>query len=64
MAQQVAPMPRHTVSDGGMTAVVNSTVFSFLATIIVGLRFYVRQIKRKGILVEDWLILAALVCPS
>lgn len=64
MAQQVAHTPRHDLSDGGHTAIVTSFVFSFLSTIAVGLRFYVRRVKSKGVFVEDWLILTALVCPS
>ena len=64
MAQQVANVTRNPLSHGGQTAIVVSFIFSFLATIAVGLRLYVRRIKRIGVLMEDWLILAALVCPS
>lgn len=64
MAQQVVTAPRNTLSDGGLTAVVVSFIFSFLAIIFVGLRFYVRRVKKVEVLVEDWLILTALVCPS
>lgn len=52
------------LSTGGLTAVVVSFIFTFLATIAVGLRFWVRRIKRVGVLVEDWLIVAALVCST
>jgi hypothetical protein len=47
--------PSHTghLSEGGITAVVLSFVFSFLATIAVGLRFWVRRIKGVGLLLED-----------
>lgn len=61
MAQQVRPALTHNLSDGGKTAIVTSVVFSSLATIAVGLRFYVRRIKRTGVFVEDWLLLSALV---
>ena len=59
-------VPSHTgrFSEGGITAVVLSFVFAFLATIAVGLRFWVRRIKGLGLWLEDWLILAALVCCS
>lgn len=50
------------LSEGGLTAVVLSTFFSVIAIIAVGLRFWVRRRKRIGPLLEDWLILAALVC--
>lgn len=50
------------LSQGGLTAVVLSTFFSVVAMIAVGLRFWVaRQMKRRELLLEDWLILAALV---
>lgn len=46
-----------------MTAIVVSFVFASLATVAVGLRFYVRRWMRKlGLLPEDWFIFAALVC--
>ena len=64
MAQQATPGPGHALSSGGLTAIVTSFVFSFLATVVVGLRFYVRRIKGVAVFIEDWLILAALVCPS
>ena len=62
MAKSIPSSPRQTLSGGGATAVVLSVVFSVLASIAVGLRFYIRRVKRVGVLLEDWLILAALVC--
>ena len=62
MAQQVGPTSRRALSDGGQTAIVTSVVFSFLATIAVALRFYVRRIKKVEAFLEDWLLFVALVC--
>ncbi len=63
MEQPVPLAGNHNLSGGGLTAIVLSCVFSSLSTIAVGLRFYVRRIKRVEVLVEDWIILAAAVCP-
>lgn len=52
------------LSSGGLTATIVSFVFSFLATIFVVLRFWVRRMRRLTVLLEDWLILAALVRSS
>ena len=64
MAERIAHAPRYALSDGGRTAIVTSVIFSFLSTIAMGLRFYMRRVKRVAVLLEDWLLLAALVCPS
>ena len=64
MAQQPPPSRTKILSDGGLTAIAVSSVFSFISSIAVALRFYVRRVKKVGVLVEDWLILAALVGPS
>lgn len=63
MAQH-PPTRTKILSDGALTAIAVSFVFSFISTIAVGLRFYVRRVKKVGVLVEDWMILAALVGPS
>ena len=60
MENQVPP-DTHNLSEGGLTAIVISFVFSSLSTIFLGLRFYVRHFKRVGLFLEDWLIVAALV---
>lgn len=62
MAKSIPSSSSQTLSGGGVTAIVLSVVFSVLASIAVGLRFYARRVKRVGVLLEDWLILAALVC--
>ena len=64
MEQQATLTFAHGLSDGGRTAFILSCVFSFLSSIAVGLRFYVRKLKNVRVLVEDWLLLAALVCPD
>ena len=56
-----SPQKAFGLSHGGLTAIVLSFLFSFLSTIVVGLRFYVRHFKRVGVFLEDWLILAAVV---
>ena len=61
MENQVPP-DTHNLSEGGLTAIVISFVFSSLSTFFLGLRFYVRHFKRVGLFLEDWLIFAALVC--
>lgn len=63
MAQHPSPRTK-ILSDGALTAITVSFAFSFISTIAVDLRFYVRRVKRVGLLVEDWMILAALVGPS
>ena len=62
MAKSIPSSSSQTLSGGGATAVVLSVVFSGLASIAVGLRFYARRVQRARVLLEDWLILAALVC--
>lgn len=62
LAVRATPSP-HTgeLSKGGLTAVVLSVFFSVIAIVAVGLRFWVRRMKGTRPLLEDWLILAALV---
>jgi hypothetical protein len=62
--RQLPSRPANALSNGGLTATIISFVFSFLATIFVVLRFWVRRMRRLTVLVEDWLILAALVRSS
>jgi hypothetical protein len=62
--RQMPSKSANALSDGGLTATVISFVFSFLATIFVVLRFWVRRMRRLAVLVEDWLILAAIVRSS
>ncbi|KAF2706112.1 hypothetical protein K504DRAFT_73421 [Pleomassaria siparia CBS 279.74] len=42
------------------TLIVVSAVFPALATVVVGLRFYVKRIKRQDLYWDDWTILASL----
>lgn len=60
-ARNTASSHLRDLSRIGTTAIILSFVFSFLATVFVGLRFWVRRIKRVGPLLEDWLVLVALV---
>lgn len=48
------------LSHGGLTAVVLSVFFSTTATIVVGLRFWVRRMKCVGPMQEDWLQIVTL----
>jgi hypothetical protein len=44
--------------------VVNGILWTSLATILVGLRFYTRAFIIRGLGSDDWLMLFALVCAS
>ena len=52
----------HELSPGSLTTVVLAMVFSSLATLFVASRFWVRRLKLSAPLLEDWTMLAALVC--
>ena len=45
----------------GVAVIVICTVFPFLATVSVGLRFYARRVNAIRLKADDWIILPALV---
>jgi hypothetical protein len=61
MSEPLAP-PFRGLSDNGVKVVILISVFWALSTLFVGLRFYARYLKNAGIMIEDWLVMGALVC--
>ena len=49
------------LSDGGRQTVSVTIIFSVIATICVGMRFWARRIRNITPLLEDWMVVGALV---
>ena len=62
--QEALSKPALPLSDNGVRVVVVCAIFMPLATIAVGLRFYARYLKRIAYSLDDWCLLASLVCSS
>ena len=56
----------NTPTDGDLsgTVIACAVVMPVLASLAVGLRFYIRGKVIRAIMMEDWCILVALVCFS
>jgi hypothetical protein len=61
MSEATIP-PFQPINANGIKVVILIGLFWTLSTVFVGLRFYARRMKSVDIMVEDWLVLGALVC--
>lgn len=55
-------LPFRSINNNGIKVAILISVFWALSTFFVGLRFYARYLKSAGIMIEDWLVMGALVC--
>jgi hypothetical protein len=62
-AAQQAEGPKE-VSSKGLAVIVIAVVFSALSFLLVGLRLWARRLKRRALMVNDFMIITALVRPN